>query len=199
MIRKIAIGVLAAATAATLLLFILSFQTNLGSYGYFGGAASAVPGAAKQANWGGFGIYEGKMLLQYDAGAGLYEGVLTIPDSPPDPAIAKWLDRRSLAYRKHNPARHLGFCGARIRWVSTKTGQWSMDALLPLWMPIVLFGGLTALAIATGPLRRAWRRRHGLCESCTYNLTGNISGICPECGKQIRTSQAVSPPDTAIQ
>ena len=25
-------------------------------------------------------------------------------------------------------------------------------------------------------------RRHGLCSSCGYDLTGNESGICPECG-----------------
>jgi len=25
----------------------------------------------------------------------------------------------------------------------------------------------------------------GCCHSCNYNLTGNISGICPECGTPI--------------
>lgn len=32
------------------------------------------------------------------------------------------------------------------------------------------------------------RRRalaHGFCNSCGYNLTGNLSGICPECGKPV--------------
>ena len=43
----------------------------------------------------------------------------------------------------------------------------------------------------------AWRRYTGLmkryppgvCECCAYNLTGNISGVCPECGTPIRGSQ----------
>ena len=26
------------------------------------------------------------------------------------------------------------------------------------------------------------RRRTGLCRSCSYDLTGNVSGACPECG-----------------
>ncbi len=26
------------------------------------------------------------------------------------------------------------------------------------------------------------RYPHGHCQSCGYNLTGNLSGICPECG-----------------
>jgi len=28
-------------------------------------------------------------------------------------------------------------------------------------------------------------RRPGLCEKCDYDLTGNESGICPECGTPI--------------
>ena len=36
---------------------------------------------------------------------------------------------------------------------------------------------------------RAWRKesriRHGLCVTCGYNLTGNVSGVCPECGATI--------------
>lgn len=29
----------------------------------------------------------------------------------------------------------------------------------------------------------------GLCEKCGYNLTGNISGICPECGTKVQLSK----------
>jgi predicted amidophosphoribosyltransferase len=35
-----------------------------------------------------------------------------------------------------------------------------------------------------GPIRRHFRRRRGLCEKCGYDLTGNTSGICPECGRE---------------
>lgn len=30
------------------------------------------------------------------------------------------------------------------------------------------------------------RPRPGWCPYCNYNLTGNTSGVCPECGKEIR-------------
>jgi len=33
--------------------------------------------------------------------------------------------------------------------------------------------------------RRGARRRNGLCVECGYNLTGNISGACPECGAAV--------------
>jgi hypothetical protein len=29
---------------------------------------------------------------------------------------------------------------------------------------------------------RQRRRRTGLCSRCGYDLTGNVSGVCPECG-----------------
>jgi hypothetical protein len=32
------------------------------------------------------------------------------------------------------------------------------------------------------------RHQPGTCRSCGYNLTGNISGVCPECGTRIRES-----------
>ncbi len=29
------------------------------------------------------------------------------------------------------------------------------------------------------------RRERGACVKCGYNLTGNVSGVCPECGERI--------------
>ena len=35
-------------------------------------------------------------------------------------------------------------------------------------------------------LRRDRRRRHGQCIECGYDLTGNVSGVCPECGSDAK-------------
>jgi hypothetical protein len=43
----------------------------------------------------------------------------------------------------------------------------------------------------------ARRRVHGLCLQCGYSLTGNTSGICPECGTADR-SQQLEPPDATV-
>jgi hypothetical protein len=31
----------------------------------------------------------------------------------------------------------------------------------------------------------------GCCERCGYNLTGNVSGRCPECGRQLRSEKGI--------
>jgi hypothetical protein len=57
----------------------------------------------------------------------------------------------------------------------------SSIVLVPLWLPLALFLLVTVAA------RRVSRRRPLLpeCETCGYNLTGNVSGQCPECGTPI--------------
>lgn len=44
--------------------------------------------------------------------------------------------------------------------------------------------------------RRAERRRStGLCLGCGYDLTGNVTGACPECGRHSSVSGFVNPPN----
>ena len=57
---------------------------------------------------------------------------------------------------------------------------------LPLWMPLLLLATYPAIAFIRGPLRRWRRRRKGLCLKCGYSLTGNVSGVCPECGAEVK-------------
>jgi hypothetical protein len=41
--------------------------------------------------------------------------------------------------------------------------------------------------VASGEFRSLLQRRprRGHCGECGYNLTGNVSGVCPECGSTI--------------
>ena len=55
---------------------------------------------------------------------------------------------------------------------------------LSLHLGSMLFATYPTIAFIRGPLRRWRRRRRGECLTCGYNLTGNVSGVCPECGTQ---------------
>lgn len=52
-------------------------------------------------------------------------------------------------------------------------------------LPIVLFGMMSGHAVGWPMLLRWRRRRQGLCLKCGYDLTGNITGRCSECGETL--------------
>ena len=57
---------------------------------------------------------------------------------------------------------------------------------VPLWIPLLLVGPLTVRALLRarrGPLP-------GHCRKCGYDLRGNISGKCPECGTAVEEPAA---------
>jgi hypothetical protein len=90
-------------------------------------------------------------------GARLPSGPAWAVGRSPTPGIGWW------------PTVHMNPPARRVAWVT-----------IPLWIPLVL------VAMPTGLL---WRRNRrpppGHCPHCGYNLTGNVSGVCPECGRRI--------------
>ena len=61
-----------------------------------------------------------------------------------------------------------------------------LTLVVPLWFVALL----TAIAPARAVTRYIRQRRRGLdaprlCRTCSYDLTGNVSGVCPECGTRI--------------
>jgi len=65
-------------------------------------------------------------------------------------------------------------------YLSARTSVWR----LPLW-PIVMVELILPLAWII--LRKTKRRQACVCSNCNYNLTANVSGICPECGSPTPT------------
>jgi hypothetical protein len=64
------------------------------------------------------------------------------------------------------------------------TGRLDAGIYLPPWIPFVIIAAPTAV------LWYVDRRRipPGHCRKCGYNLTGNVSGRCPECGTPSQTA-----------
>ena len=59
----------------------------------------------------------------------------------------------------------------------------SAELHLPLWIPFVVVAAPTALLFW---LDRCYRFPPGYCRNCGYDLTGNVSGRCPECGESVK-------------
>jgi len=110
---------------------------------------------------------------------------------PFDPA-----DPRSLAYPVSGPAgvgrwldwSALGFEAVaaeegswKTAWAGTdRTADWSVT--VPLWAVALAFAVRPAWCAAAW--HRSARRRPGHCGKCGYDLTANVSGVCPECGRR---------------
>jgi hypothetical protein len=56
---------------------------------------------------------------------------------------------------------------------------------VPFWIPALLLAAWPLLGWARPAWIRHRRRRPGLCLYCGYDLTGNTSGRCPECGSPV--------------
>jgi len=76
----------------------------------------------------------------------------------------------------------------RIMWI-----------VFPLWLPNAVLAAICGLGLLYGPILRGWRRRHGCCADCGYDLRGLRSTRCPECGnsparaRKIVASRAMHP------
>lgn len=80
----------------------------------------------------------------------------------------------------------LGFGFVRGRMYTPPDNTYSCTSYAvfsPWWFGIVVCGTYPLIAFVRGPLRRWRRRRKGLCVGCGYNLTGSVSGVCPEFGE----------------
>ena len=69
--------------------------------------------------------------------------------------------------------------------------SFNLQVGVPIWFLFVLFAAYPTIAFIRGPVWRYWRCRKGLCVKCGYNLTGNVSGVCPECGSRTTKGPAM--------
>jgi len=72
----------------------------------------------------------------------------------------------------------------------TSAGRVTLVAI-PYWSIVATTGALPIVYLAR-MLRRRTRNRIGACVRCSYSLTGNTSGVCPECGISIRQQSKVT-------
>jgi len=69
-----------------------------------------------------------------------------------------------------------------LRPVRIGEGYWN-GIRTPLWIVAAGTSMLTAFLATLSWRCRRRRYPRGLCSTCGYDLTGNVSGICSECGR----------------
>ena len=123
---------------------------------------------------GGVCSYKGSVRIEWTRGL----------DSSPSRAWGcDWTGSRLIGAPWHPEPQFLGFGLFQGSWKYVGLGRgWNVHELsVPDWFLVATFSILPVM-------RRAARRRvslcliHGACPGCGYNLTGNTSGLCPECG-----------------
>jgi len=91
-------------------------------------------------------------------------------------------------YLRATPGWHLGSSSGTLGFdkPAIAVRQYRTEAWIPLWLILVT---------AAIPTLLAWlwprHRKRGNCDTCAHDLTGNVSGRCPECGKEtaLRTEE----------
>jgi hypothetical protein len=84
---------------------------------------------------------------------------------------------------------HFARTGVMTTGVGPAAVVWSGWSASAAWSGLLVDSVLLALPwlgiISIPALRRVWRRRHGLCQACSYDLRGQDGDDCPECGATI--------------
>jgi hypothetical protein len=85
----------------------------------------------------------------------------------------------------------------------TTSSYWEIgvrEFFAPAWSISLLFAILPLLRMAAfirsmkGQRRYRFRAANKLCQTCSYNLMGNTSGVCPECGTPVPKEDAERSP-----
>jgi len=78
----------------------------------------------------------------------------------------------------------IGIVRARMSRSSLLIGPPHWRVIFPAW-PLPFIAAIPVLHLCINIIRKRRRRTLGLCGVCAYDLIGNQSGICPECGTAV--------------
>jgi len=99
-------------------------------------------------------------------------------------------DAVCLAFRHASPNQIAPFAWLwrqrQIGWRPSSTTVAMSGFRTPVYLPVALLLGYPLFGVVRDRWREFRRPKRGFCQSCGYDLTGNASGTCPECGGDVR-------------
>jgi len=75
----------------------------------------------------------------------------------------------------------LGLLRPRVILDSARHAYEPPSVVLPIWVLLIA----TLIPVLVAWWRDRGHLKPGHCQNCDYDLTGNVSGVCPECGEAI--------------
>jgi hypothetical protein len=119
-------------------------------------------------------------ICTHDRRVGVVCGVMLDQDQPGIDVIVQigdWYGFRWMACRSYTGP------GFTVPNAPTYYKAWVLEVSLAYISALALSYPITIFV--RGTVRRYRRQRQGCCLKCGYNLTGNVSGTCPECGRKL--------------
>jgi hypothetical protein len=107
-------------------------------------------------------------------------------------SVEEWRsDRAGLMLRRGTTVTSTGGAGG-LAALSFSRPMRYLELVAPHWMLVLLSAvpSTAWLAAKTPALRRHLLAARGRCQACGYDLTGNVSGVCPECGQSATGASA---------
>ena len=99
-----------------------------------------------------------------------------------------WILYRGSAYRHRGLSTNQAYRHRfEVDWMAGEE-PFGPDLRVSLWYPTTVAAVIALVPAARSCVlarRRRARRRRGACSRCGYDLTGNVSGLCPECGEKL--------------
>ncbi len=121
----------------------------------------------------------GSMHWSYESNGGLWQDSVTVEDSgfglPYVFGFRMYGDGHTRIY----------FPGIFFDWWRQSTGYRRFYLRIEFFTLACVAAAYPTIAVIHGVLRHRQRRSKGLCLHCGYDLTGNESGKCSECGESI--------------
>src|SRR5215469_13499291 len=130
------------------------------------------------------GLMQGGLVVWNPVRTGIYDGDVYIYNQKL-PYRGSTIGISSANGTKPRLPRVAGFDGGGVHyryitWPGHLPGGTCWTLEVPLFYPLSMGLILPSIWLLTHFRRR--RKRVGRCQVCSYDLTGNISDICPECG-----------------